>query len=310
MAKVNKYTNIIQAVTSTIWAIMPEKMDAILAFLSAKSGVGFFSESEVEIETKVATTAKNIKGKVAVLPLTGTISQRIGSMSHTSGGVSTDEFGAWFDSAIADNEIGAIVIDTDSPGGNVFGVQELSQKIFDARGTKPVIAVVNSLMASAAYWIASAADEIVVTPSGEVGSIGVIAVHTEQAEAEQKAGFKTTVMTAGKFKGEGNPFEALSDEARTNIEGRLQDFYGQFTGDVARNRGVARAEVVGGFGQGRVVGADAAVEMGMADRVGTYQAVIQRLIGSPRATRAATPRRNSAILEQNKRRCENFHNGR
>ena len=209
MSKQNSYANIINAVCSTVWAIMPEKLDAILAFLSAKSGVGFFSEAEVQIETKVASTAKNIKGKVALLPLVGTISQRIGSMNHTSGGVATDEFGAWFDSAVNDPEIGAIVIDVDSPGGNVFGVQELSQKIFDARGTKPVIAVVNSLMASAAYWVASAADEIVVTPSGEVGSIGVIAVHTEQSEAQEQAGFKTTVMTAGKYKGEYMPEQAL-----------------------------------------------------------------------------------------------------
>ncbi len=300
MSKQNSYANIINAVCSTVWAIMPEKLDAILAFLSAKSGVGFFSEAEVEIETKVATTAKNIKGKVALLPLVGTISQRIGSLNHASGGVSTDEFGAWFDSAVADNEIGAIVIDTDSPGGNVFGVQELSQKIFNARGTKPVIAVVNSLMASAAYWIGSAADEIVVTPSGEVGSIGVIAVHTEVSEADKKAGFKTTVMTAGKYKGEANPYEPLKVEAKTAIEGRLEDFYGQFTKDVARNRGVKQLDVIKGFGQGRVVGADEAVNQGMADRVATFESVIKRLIEPPRA---GTPFRNKAVLQMQKQRC-------
>ena len=300
MSKQNSYASIINAVCSTVWAIMPEKLDAILAFLSAKSGVGFFSEAEVEIETKVATTAKNIKGKVALLPLVGTISQRIGSLNHASGGVATDEFGAWFDSAIADNEIGAVVIDTDSPGGNVFGVQELSQKIFNARGIKPIIAVANSLMASAAYWIASAADEIVVSPSGEVGSIGVIAVHTEFSEADKKDGFKTTVMTAGKYKGEANPFEPLKADAKTAIEGRLNDFYGQFTKDVARNRGVKQLDVMKGFGQGRVVGADAAIEQGMVDRVATFQSVIKRLIEPPRA---GTPRRNRAILDMEKRRC-------
>ena len=305
MAKTTNYPNIVQAVCSTVWAIMPEKMDAILAFLSARTGMGFFSEAEVEIETKVASTAKNIKGKIALLPLVGTISQRVGSLNHTSGGVSTDEFGAWFDAAVNDNEIGAIVLDVDSPGGNVFGVQELSQKIFDARGIKPIIAVANSLMASAAYWIASAADEIVVTPSGEAGSIGVIAVHTDQSKAEEKAGFKTTVMTAGKFKGEANPFEPLSEEAKTAIEGRLSEFYNQFASDVARNRGVKKSEVTTGFGQGRVVGADTAVELGMADRVATLQSVIERLLGKPRA---GTPRRNRAILEKNKRRA-NFHNG-
>ena len=86
MAKTTNYPNIVQAVCSTVWAIMPEKMDAILAFLSARTGMGFFSEAEVEIETKVASTAKNIKGKIALLPLVGTISQRVGSLNHTSGG--------------------------------------------------------------------------------------------------------------------------------------------------------------------------------------------------------------------------------
>jgi signal peptide peptidase SppA len=297
MSKQNSYANIINAVCSTVWAIMPEKLDAILAFLSAKSGVGFFSGAEIEIETKVATTAKNIKGKVALLPLVGTISQRIGSLQHTSGGVSTDEFGAWFDSAVNDNEIGAIVIDVDSPGGNVFGVQELSQKIFEARGIKPILAVANSLMASAAYWIASAADEIIVSPSSEVGSIGVIAVHTEQSGAQEQAGFKTTVMTAGKYKGEANPYEPLGDDAKSNIESRLSEFYSQFTSDVARNRDVKKADVIGGFGQGRVVGADTAIKEGMADRVATFESVINRLISPPRA---GTPRRNSAVLSMEK----------
>lgn len=300
MAKKTDYSNIIGTVCSNVWAIMPEKMDQILAFLSAKTGMGFFSEAEVEINTKVASSAKNIKGKVALLPLVGTISQRIGSLQHTSGGVSTDEFGAWFDSAVNDNEIGAIVIDVDSPGGNVFGVQELSQKIFDARGTKPILAVANSLMASAAYWIASAADEIIVSPSSEVGSIGVIAVHTEQSSAEEAAGFKTTVMTAGKYKGEANPYEPLTDDAKDNIESRLSEFYGQFTSDVARNRGVKKADVIGGFGQGRVVGADTAIKENMADRVATFESVIRRLISPPRV---GTPRRNKAVLDMEKRRC-------
>ena len=87
----------------------------------------------------------------------------------------TEAFGAAFDRAAADSSIGAIVLNIDSPGGSVYGVEELADKIYKARGTKPVYAVANSLAASAAYWIGSAASQLYVTPSGEVGSIGVLA---------------------------------------------------------------------------------------------------------------------------------------
>ncbi len=288
-----KYPNIIQAVCSVTWAILPEKMNEILAFLEARIN----SEvNGVVWDGKAVTSAKNVKGNIVLLPLVGTISQRIGSLD-CSGGTSADEFGMWFDAAIADPSIGAVVIDTNSPGGNVYGISELSEKIFNARGSKPIIAVVNSMMASAAYWIASAADEIVVTPGGEIGSVGVIAVHQEQSSAEEKAGFKTTVMTAGKFKGEANPFEPLGDDAKSAIEGRLNEYYDMFTSDLARNRDTKKASIMNGFGQGRMVGATAAVEEGMADRVGTLEQVIGRLLGDDAKKAKAMDRNRRAKLE-------------
>jgi signal peptide peptidase SppA len=259
------------------WAILPEKFDAIMDFLSTKiAGISLTAE-QIEAATKRATKFKDIRGNVAVLPLYGVVSQKMNLMSAFSGGTSTELFGAWLDDAIKDDSVGAIVLDVDSPGGNVYGVSELSQKIYNARGKKPIIACVNSLCASAAYWIASAADEIVITPSGEVGSIGVLAVHTDQSKAEETAGFKTTIVKAGKHKVEANPHEPLSDEARDFLQARVDEYYDMFTADVARNRGVSVEKVKGGMGEGRVVGANDSIKLKMADKIGTMEQILKDL---------------------------------
>ena len=103
--------------------------------------------------------------------LHGTIAQRVGLLTG-SGGTSTDEFGRQFDAALADRDVAGILIDADTPGGSVFGVHGLSQKIFESRGKKPIVAIANSEACSTGYYVASAADELWITPSGMVGSIG------------------------------------------------------------------------------------------------------------------------------------------
>jgi signal peptide peptidase SppA len=218
-------------------------------------------------------------------------------MDESSGGISTERFGQWFDAAMADPQIGAIVLDVDSPGGNVFGVTELSQKIYDARGTKPIVAVANSLMASAAFWIASAADEIVASPSAEVGSVGVIAVHVDQAAALEKGGFNATIIKSSKFKGEGNPYETLSEEAHSHIQSQVDKIDTLFTADLARNRGIKAAEVRGGFGQGRTMFADEALAAGMIDRIATMDQVLARLSGSDDTQSKQTRKRRAMQLD-------------
>jgi len=292
-----KYPKIVDGILGTAWAILPEKLNEILAFINVRLEGCIYSEEEVaEKVGRVATKAKNIKGNIAILPIQGVISQKMGSLHHISGGTSTEEFGAWFDAAVADPSIGAIVFDVNSAGGNVYGVPELAAKIRAASGRKPVIAVANAMMASAAYWISSAADEIVVTPSGEAGSIGVLAVHTDTSVAEEKAGIKTTVLKAGKYKALGHPHEPLSDEAANQLQTRVDEYYDMFVGDVSVGRGYTKKEVMAGFGQGKMVGADEAVENGLADRVATMQQVILRLAGSDSKAKPAA-RKSRAKLE-------------
>jgi len=245
-------------------------MDEIMALLNSRI------TGEIDAEYQAArSSASNRGGAVAILPLYGVVSQKVNLMVQYSGGTSTEMFGQWFDEAMADSSISSIVLDVDSPGGSVYGIAELSRKIYNARGKKPIIAVANSLMASAAYWVASAADEIHVSPGGEVGSIGVIAVHVDRSGANEKAGIKVNYVTAGDYKAEGNPDEPLQDEALGYMQSRVNDYYSMFVSDVARNRKVSTSEVLSKFGQGRVVGADMAIKQGMADKKSSFEFVLR-----------------------------------
>jgi signal peptide peptidase SppA len=217
-------------------------------------------------------------GSVAVLPLFGTIFPRANLMTQVSGATSAEIFGLKFDELVKDQEIKGIVLDVDSPGGQVGGIDELSRQIYEARGTKPIAAVANHVMDSAAYWISSAADEVIVTPSGEVGSIGVFAVHEDISKQLEQDGVKLTVIKEGKYKAEGNPWEPLSEEAKGAIQTRVSEAYEAFINSIARNRGVGSDIVRNGFGEGRAIGARQAVELGMADRIGTLDETVDRLI--------------------------------
>lgn len=229
---------------------------------------------------------------IAVLPVSGVIGHRAHLVEDSSSGVgtSTEILGAHFRRLVADPNVGAIVFDHDSPGGSVYGVAELSDQIHAARGAKPIVAVVNSLSASASYWLASAADEIVITPGGEAGSIGVWTAHQDWSKFYEQKGIATTLVSAGKYKVEGHPYGPLNDEARAAIQDGVDKYYGMFVEHVARNRGDSTKNVRAGYGEGRVLVARDAVEAKLANRIGTMDQVIaelqQKLGGSVGGARA------------------------
>jgi signal peptide peptidase SppA len=223
---------------------------------------------------------------VAVLPLYGPIAQRMNLMSEVSGGTSAQQFGAMFVQAMNDPEVASIVIDMDSPGGSVFGIQELWDTMTAHRGQKPVTVVANSMAASAAYWIATAAESISVTPGGTVGSIGVIMEHTDISQALEMVGIKPTLITAGKKKGSGNPYAPLSEESLADFQAKVNTYYGMFVSAVAKGRGVSLAQVRNGFGEGDIVLAQEAKRLGMVDRIETLDQAIARMMGRATGTRA------------------------
>ena len=268
-----KYQRIIEAVFNTPWAITPDKYQAICELIKLRS-----EDKSIENPQIAAGPAEfKTDGAVAVIPVIGTIVQRSNMFSEFSGGTSAELIGKQVEAAVQNNKIKSIVMDIDSPGGSVFGVQELADKIFQARQQKPIVAVANSLAASAAYWIGSSASEFVITPSGQAGSIGVLAQFNDMSAYYEKEGIKTEYVYAGKYKVEGNDTEPLSDEARASMQATVDEYYTTFVNTVARNRGVSSKDVRNGFGEGRVLTAKNAKAEGMVDTIATLEQTISRL---------------------------------
>ena len=244
-------------------------------FARTKGAVHAFDEDEREDRRMARGGRGAVAGSVAVIPVIGTVTQR-GDVIDSVSTRSTDDIAAEVAAAAAEPKVDAIVLEIDSPGGEVFGVPEAWQAIRETRKLKPVVAAVNSVAASAGYYLASATDEIVVTPSGEVGSIGVYMLHIDASKYLEEMGEKWSFISAGKYKVEGNPTEPLGDEARGAYQAVVDRYYDMFVRDVARGRKRSDKTVRNGFGQGRMVGAAEAVEQGMADQVGTLDQAIRR----------------------------------
>jgi signal peptide peptidase SppA len=277
------YHRILRAVCSVPWAIQQEKLEAILAFLELRASGGFtepakLAEINASTQAAAARIASTPKGSVAVLPLYGIISHRMNMMNEISGpgGTSTEKFTQAFRAALNDPNVSAIVMDVDSPGGSVDGVPELADEIYSSRGKKPMSAIANTLTASAAYWIACQCDELVASPSASVGSIGVYCAHGDYSKALDAEGVKITLISAGKYKTEGNPYEPLPQNAYNALKASVDEYYGMFTRAVAKGRGAKADDVRNGYGEGRVVSAQQAVKLGMADRVATLDQVLAK----------------------------------
>ena len=256
-----------------VWAIREEYAKVVAELLCGVHG---------DIEGKAGGPAGGGEA-VAVIPIKGVLTQH-----ETMWGNSAEQIGSWVESAAGDNDIKAIVLDVDSPGGSVFGVQEAGEKIRQARESKPVFAVANSMMASAAYWLASQATKIIGTPGADIGSIGVIMVHADISGFNEQMGVKYTYITSSKHKAEGNWDEPLTEDARAHMQSRVDDYHATFVDAVAKGRSVTKSLVNNEFGQGRMFGAEKAKAKGMIDGIGTLEATINRLLPkSKRSTRMA-----------------------
>lgn len=288
------YPLIRRAVASEAWAILPEKLTEILAVLEVRAAGGTIDPATIAAVATPRPAAQRTS-TVAVLDLFGTLSKRMGLLAQSSGGTSTEQFTQDFRDAVNDASVGAIVLNVDSPGGATSGIPELANTVYQARGTKPIIAVANGMAASAAYWVASAADEFLVTESGEVGSIGVIAAHEDQSAALEQQGIKISLITAGKYKAENNPFEPMTDEGRAAIQARVDDAYTMFIRAVARNRGTSSEAVRTNFGQGRLVSPTDAIAAGMVDGKGTLDDAIR--IAARRAIATSRTGHTAASLD-------------
>lgn len=223
---------------------------------------------------------------VAVIDVVGSLVNRGAWVGANSGLVSYEGIGAQIDAAVAGaakGEVKALIVDINSPGGEATGMFGVAEKLRAARAYMPVIAVVNDVAASAAYGIASAADEIVVSPTSIVGSIGVVMLHVDRTGANEKAGVVETAIFAGANKTLG--MGRLTTEARASYQSLVDGFYARFLETVELGRGArTTADMAKATEASVFIGRDA-IARGLADRVASFDQVLAELSTRP-ATRA------------------------
>jgi len=284
-----KLANVRAAMAAAPWAILPSKLDELMAVVNVHAAGGSLPPRADPYAARRDATRGATRGAIAVVPIYGALVPRAGMMTDMSGATSAESIAQQVSAAAADPNVGTILLDIDSPGGSVSGIAEAGAQIAAASAQKKVVAVVNGMAASAAYWLASQASEIVASPSSMSGNIGVIMTHTDTSKADAEEGVSYQVISAGKYKAEGANGQPLSDDAVAALQSMVDDFYGQFVGAVAAGRGVSVAAVKSGFGEGRILTATQALAAGVVDRIGTLESVLAGLGVSGSALR--TPMR-------------------
>jgi capsid assembly protease len=220
-----------------------------------------------------------LEGAVAVVPVVGVLAKRANLLTRISGGTSTQIAGEMLAEAAQTSGVEAVLLEIDSPGGQVDGVQQLAQQVAQLRADgRRVAAWINGVGASGAYWIASAAERIYLADETTmVGSIGVVATHMDVSKREDSLGIKTTEITAGKYKRIASAYAPLSKEGRATIQEQVDAIYSVFVESVAAGRGVTVDRVLTGMADGRVFIGRAAIAAGLADGVAGFDALVAAL---------------------------------
>jgi signal peptide peptidase SppA len=242
--------------------------------------------ARIDPRTERAIAAK--PGEIAMISVRGVIVPRENALSNFFGEVGSEDIARRVRAAMSDRKVKAIVLDVDTPGGSAFGVAEAVEEIKASRGAKPIIAHADYVMASAGYHLATAADEIVASPSAEIGNVGVLALHRDISEALSGAGIKITAIEQPVGKSDGWPFFPLSDSYREEVQASVDATYEVFAGHVADARGVDRGVIARDFVKMHV--AKSAKEIGMIDKIRTMSETIgayTQSAGAPVALRQA-----------------------
>lgn len=292
----NHYPYIASRLFNTPLMIHPGKLHAIIAGLSDRLGVIAPPEPQAytaQFGTRQKGGYRLLENGVAVLEVFGVLAHRGRMQADSSYIQGYDGLARALDGALADPNVGAILLEIDSPGGEVSGAFQLAEQIRKARAVKPIAAVAGDMAASAAYLIASAADSVSVTPTGRVGSIGVVTSHVDMSRAVDRMGFTVTYIYAGAHKIDGNPLQPLPESVAADIQADIDHYYGLFVHAVAGFRDMdpdaLRATEARMF-----IGATATT-VGLADRVETPDQAIARLADQIRKPSGATRARGQSM---------------
>lgn len=233
----------------------------------------------LSLQTGKQPIFKNIKHAVrnserGIIPIHGILTKKSEVFDDVLGMTSYEKISEEIEEALIDKEVETIILDIDSPGGEVNGLFDLSDFIYQARRKKRIVAIANDDAYSAAYAIASSAEKVLVTRTSGVGSIGVIASHIDQSGFDEKQGIKYTTVFAGKRKNDLNPHEPITSESVESLQDEVDRLYEMFVELVARNRNLSTEKIKST--EAELYFGEKAIEIGLADEVITYSEFIDR----------------------------------
>lgn len=267
------------------WALRPAALAEIEGLLGNREAI------EVLRQERSALAAEREKrGGVAVVPVLGVLEKRGSWITRLFGGTPLANVKEQLKLALAAKEVSGIVLLVDSPGGSVDGTKDLADFILENRGKKPIVAFADGMMASAAYWIGSAAGEVVAEDTALVGSIGVALTHVDRSERDSKSGIRRTQIFAGRYKRIASDEKPLTKEGAEYLQGLVDTYYGLFLDSVAAHRGVSVEHALS-MADGREFIGRQALEIGLVDRIGTFETALQ-------VARGEAPRRPTRRKER------------
>jgi signal peptide peptidase SppA len=277
--KPERYAHVLSFALSHPWNL-DQDMLPVIAGILARHIAGADSSAEI---AAALVNRKNLPqaraGSVAIIPVYGVIGPRMNLFSEMSGGTTFEKLTKQLHQAMANADVRTIVLDVDSPGGTVAGGAEFTAEVMKARTKKPIVAVAQFLMASAAYQLGSAATEIVAAPTARIGSVGTYMIHTDLSKALAELGIARTYISAGEGKVDGNETQPPSEAYLARAQASIDDAYGQFVDLVVQGRGKGTtAEQVRTKWKAHCYSAAEALQLGMIDRIATLDDTLTRLL--------------------------------
>lgn len=274
-------------VLNTPLLVSKDKAETILSVLAGRIGVNAPEASQfVGTDRRGSKPYRTAKG-VGIITITGSLVNRGAWVGASSGLTSYEGIGHQLKGALTDPLVKSVILDIHSPGGEAVGAFEVASQVRDLAAKKRTVAIVNGMAASAAYAIASGASEIVTTETGVSGSIGVVLLHADFSRQLEKDGITATLIHAGAHKVDGNPYEPLPDDVRADLQREVDAFQSVFLKTVAKGRGTRLTADAARRTEARTYIGQQAVDAGLADKVGTFEAVLKDL--SSRSTKAQAP---------------------
>jgi signal peptide peptidase SppA len=270
---------VLEAIDSVAWAMLPEWVERIRTIAAREHDPTPEALEAYRAMALPKAERAQVRGPVVILNAFGPMFRRANLMVEFSGATSYEILHRDFQAALDNPAVRSILINVDTPGGEVNGVDELAKAIHAARGVKRIVAYVGGTGASGGYWIASAAEEVVVSDAAVLGSIGVAMAVTDTSGRDERQGIRRVEIVSSQSPDK-RP-DIGTDEGRARVQRTVDELAAVFVTAVAKHRGVDAEAVIARFGRGGVEVGQKAVAAGMADRIGTFEGVIAELSAAP-----------------------------